>query len=486
MYSSGKTGEGASLLKYHITSICAVFIICAATTLLSLLLKQAGVDRQNLLMVSLVGVLLSTVITRGYLYGILTSVFCIFCYNFFFTEPVHTFAISNQQDVLLLLFFSIAAVICGVMASKFTRQTILANENAQTAQQMYETTESFLNLTGAEHIVDYALKCLYETTCCPCMITLEGNRFESVPAASCIPRDTDPALFADGVSFPIKSVSTTFGLVHFPAGTVFSSKTKTLVGSTVYQTALVLDREYIYLEREQIRLDMESEHLKSTLLRSISHDLRTPLTEISGASSLIAEKIDTLSRDEICKFVTDINTEAEWLTMTVQNILNMTRISDGRLSIQQEIESMDDLISQVATRLPASYDSSRLSIRLPASIVLVHADGNLFVQVLLNLVDNAFKHSGTDSRITLSGSYENGSAIFTVADDGFGIEPSILPHIFKSFVTLPVRNSDNRRGVGLGLSICKAIVTAHGGTITAANQPQGGAIFTITVPGDIA
>ena len=473
-------------IKYHVTGILAVIIICVATTMLSLLLKRMGVDKENLLMVSLVGVLISTVITRGYFYGILTSVMSIFCFNFFFTDPVHTFAISDKQDFLLLLFFSIAAVISGLMSSKFQNQTIIARENEQTAQLMYEITESFLNLTGVEHIVNHTLKYLYQITDSPCCISLDGNRFLKAPAMTCIPQDSDKELFCNGIVYPIKGLTAEIGTVTFPASSVFTAKTEKIMRSTIYQMALVLDREYIYLEREQIRLDMESEHLKSTLLRSISHDLRTPLTEISGAGNLIADNIDVLTREEIHKFITDINIEAEWLTMTVQNILNMTRISDGRLDIQQEYESMDDLITQTITRLPASYDHSRLHTELPDKIILVYVDGNLIVQVLLNLLDNAYKHSGTDSRITLRGSFEGGFACFTVSDNGCGIASSILPNIFDGFVTMQTTTSDNRRGVGLGLSICKAIINAHGGTITAENLPGGGACFKILLPGNIA
>lgn len=437
-------------------------------------------------MVSLVGVLLSTVITRGYFYGILTSILSIFSFNFFFTEPIHTFAISDKQDILLLLFFSIAAVISGLMSSKFQNQTIIARENEHTAQLMYEITESFLNLTGVEHIITHTLKYLYQITDCPCRILLDGNRFPDTPSSGCIPEGTEKTLFTNGIVYPIKGLTAEIGTVTFPASVHFSTKTEKILRSTIYQMALVLDREYIYLEREQIRLDMESEHLKSTLLRSISHDLRTPLTEISGAGNLIAENIETLSKEEIYKFITDINTEAEWLTMTVQNILNMTRISDGRLDIREEYESMDDLISQTVTRLPASYDHSRLHIQLPDKIILLHVDGNLIVQVLLNLIDNAYKHSGEDSHITLSGSYKQGLACFQVSDDGCGIAPSILPNVFEGFVTLQTTSSDNRRGVGLGLSICKAIIQAHGGTITAENLPEYGACFTILLPGNIA
>ncbi|MCI5873314.1 MAG: ATP-binding protein [Clostridiales bacterium] len=478
--------ERVAVLKYHTTSILAVILICIVTTTLSLLLKRVGIDKENLLMVSLVGVLLSTVITRGYFYGILTSVLSIFSFNFFFTDPVHTFAISDKQDILLLLFFSIAAVISGLMSSKFQNQTIIARENEQTAQLMYEITESFLNLTGVENITSHTLKYLYQIADCPCRILLDGNRFPGTPSSGCIPPDTDLGLFENGIIYPIKGLTAEIGTVTFPATASFTAKTEKILRSTIYQMALVLDREYIYLEREQIRLDMESEHLKSTLLRSISHDLRTPLTEISGAGNLIADNIDVLTKEEIYKFITDINTETEWLTMTVQNILNMTRISDGRLDIHEEYESMDDLISQTVTRLPASYDHGRLHIQLPDKIILLHVDGNLIVQVLLNLIDNAYKHSGTNSQITLAGSYRDGMAHFTVSDDGCGIAPSILPNIFEGFVTMQTTSSDNRRGVGLGLSICKAIVQAHGGTITAENLPERGACFTILLPGNIA
>lgn len=472
-------------IKYNITSTFSVVIICFLTTMLSIFLKNIGINKENLLMVSLVGVLISTVITRGFIYGILTSILSIFCFNFFFTEPLHTFAISNEQDLLLLLFFSIAAIISGLMSSKFQHQTIIARENEQTAQLMYEITESFLNLTGVEHIVNHTLKYLYQITNTPCCISLDSNQFFKVPPCISIPENTDGSIFIGGLVFPIKGLTKQIGTITFPSSSVFTAKTEKIVRSTIYQMALVLDREYIYLEREQIRLDMESEHLKSTLLRSISHDLRTPLTEISGAGNLIADNIDFLSKDEIYKFITDINIETEWLTMTVQNILNMTRISDGRLDIQQEYESVDDLISQTITRLPASYDRSRLHTELPDKIVLVHVDGNLIVQVLLNLLDNAYKHSGNNSSILLKGTYCDGFAYFSVSDDGYGISDTILPNIFDGFVTMATSSSDNRRGVGLGLSICKAIIQAHNGTITATNLPEQGACFTICLRGNI-
>lgn len=482
----------ADTVKYNILCLLTVLIICTVATVFSILLHKAGISRVNLLMFMLVGVLITTVITRGYIYGILTSVISIFSFNYFFTEPYHTFAITDRQDLLLLLFFSIAAIISGLMSSNAQQQKMRARDNAHNSQLMYEVTESFFNLTGVDNIIHHTLKYLYDTTGSSCMVKLDNTRnlpenIRSIYFTDDIDNVTQKsANMFIGNSYTINGVKSKLGTVVFENNIPFDTETDRLIRTIVNQTGLSLDREYIYYERERILLAMESEHFKTTLLRSISHDIRTPLTEISGAGNVILENIDTLSRDELAKLISDINTEADWLVMTVQNILNMTRLSEGKMSLALEYEAADDLITQAASRLPASYDRSRLKITMPEQIMLVKVDGNLFVQMLVNLLDNAYKHSGEHSMINFGCRYLSGNAVFTVADNGCGISSNIIDHIFEGFTTQPASASDKGRGVGLGLSICQAIVKAHGGRITAANAPEGGAVFTVTMPCDLA
>jgi two-component system sensor histidine kinase KdpD len=447
-----------------------------------LFLNYIGIDKENLLMIFLVGVLISTVATKGYQYGFLTAIICVYLFNYFFTEPYHSFVITNQQDILLILFFLIAALICGMMSSKFQHQAEKAKHNEKTAQLMYEITESFLNLTGTENIVNNALKYIYEQTGYSCMVTLDKNKFEGCQTFFRIPNNDTEYDWASGYKLPIKGLMNQMGTITFQSAEPFSRDTGKVINTIVYQMALILDREYIYLEREKIKLAMKSEHLKSTLLRSISHDIRTPLTGIIGASNVIMEHINTLTDTEIQKLASDINEESAWLVMTVQNILDMTRISDGKLTITKEYESVDDLINQAVSRLPSFYDLNRLITSIPQNIFLVHVDGKLFVQVLVNLIDNAFKHSGDTSQITLTAYPEDEQMVFLVSDNGIGIDPSILGNIFNGFVTKPTHTADKGRGVGLGLSICKAIVTAHAGTIEASNNKSGGSSFKITMP----
>lgn len=469
-------------LHYHIFRIMIVFIICTIATSSSLLLNYWGVHKENLLMIFLIGVLISTVATRGYIYGFLSAIISVYLFNFFFTEPLYSLAISNKQDILLIIFFLIAALICGIMSSKFQHQTKIAKQNERTAQFMYEITESFLNLAGTENIANNALKCIYEKTGLSCVIKLDSNKFEGCKDFFHTPNSLSDFNNSFDYEMPIKGVSNQIGTIIFRSCEPFTEDTSKIINTIVYQMALILDREYIYLERQKIKLDMESEHLKSTLLRSISHDIRTPLTGIMGASNVIMEHINSLTNTEIQKLASDINEESSWLIMTVQNILDMTRITDGKFTINTNYESVDDLINQAVSRLPSFYDLTRLSISIPDDIFLVNVDGKLFVQVIINLIDNAFKHSGDNSQIMLSAYPENSLMVFQVSDNGYGIDPAILNDIFNGFITMPTHVADKGRGVGLGLSICKAIVIAHQGSILASNNEYGGSTFKITLP----
>ncbi|HQQ89932.1 MAG TPA: ATP-binding protein, partial [Oscillospiraceae bacterium] len=256
--------------------------------------------------------------------------------------------------------------------------------------------------------------------------------------------------------------------------------------AVVHQMAIVLDREFIYLEREKIRLAMEKEHLKTSLLRSLSHDIRTPLTAISGASGLIIDNYDSLSDEEVLELAKDIHEDSSMFMLTAQNILDMTRITDGRMEIKKNYEAADDLIGQAAAQTRTFLEGNELQVHLPEEILMVRVDGTLIVQVLVNLISNACKHAGGQVKIELSVYRSGGDVVFECADNGHGIDEGLLGTLFNDFVTLPRNMSDKGRGVGLGLSICKAIVEAHGGRITAENRASGGAVFQFYIPDEEA
>jgi two-component system sensor histidine kinase KdpD len=471
-------------LKMHLFCLGNVLLICAGSTLLSLFVYHIGVAKENVLMIFLLGVLLTTVFTKGYFYGLLSAVISVFLFNFFFTEPLHTMAIRDPQDMLLMVFFLIAASICGAMSSKFREQASIAKENQKTTQLMYEITESFLNLTGTENIVMNGIRFIHDHTKYDCCVRLDSGKFDTGNTEY---KSEGYEASEDDPVFPIQGLASVIGTlsVNRRPGKPSEEHTK-LFQAVVHQMAIVLDREFIYLEREKIRLAMEKEHLKTSLLRSLSHDIRTPLTAISGASGLIIDNYDSLSDEEVLELAKDIHEDSSMFMLTAQNILDMTRITDGRMEIKKNYEAADDLIGQAAAQTRTFLEGNELQVHLPEEILMVRVDGTLIVQVLVNLISNACKHAGGQVKIELSVYRSGGDVVFECADNGHGIDEGLLGTLFDDFVTLPRNMSDKGRGVGLGLSICKAIVEAHGGRITAENRASGGAVFRFYIPDEEA
>ncbi|MGD9568275.1 MAG: DUF4118 domain-containing protein [Sedimentibacter sp.] len=461
-------------LKYSLS----VIVICFLSTVLSIAMNKLGIGKENTLMVFIVGVLTVTIITRGYIFSAAAAIISVLLFNYFFTEPIHSLAISNTQDIILMVFFLTASLISSTMTSKLQYQTEVSKRNERTARNLYEITKGFFNVTGNENIILKGINYIKYYVGYDCYVKLNNEQkfysSEGMPDYESIKKEHIMLI-------PIKGVAKQRGEVYIVnVNSSLSYENDIIIKTIVHQMAIVLDREFIYEERQKIKIDMEGERLKSTLLRSISHDIRTPLTSIKGASELIRD--EKLEFDNIKKLASDIYDESTWLMKTVQNILDMTRISEGKLTVNKSYEAVDDIVNQALTLVPQLHASGRLHVSIPDEIVLVPVDGRLFVQVLVNLLDNAYKHSGENAQIYINVFVNDESIIFQVSDNGKGIEPSIIDNIFEGFVTHHINIADGSLGVGLGLTICKEIVKAHDGTITVENLKTGGALFKITLP----
>lgn len=235
-------------------------------------------------------------------------------------------------------------------------------------------------------------------------------------------------------------------------------------------------------EKERAALLAKNEQLRADLLRAISHDLRTPLTSISGnAANLLAndEKLDGEARQQI---FLDIYDDSIWLINLVENLLSITRIEDGRMNLRLSTELVGEVIEEALRHTHRKSCEHTIRVDLPDELLLARMDARLIVQVLINLVDNAIKYTPAGSTITVAARAQDGFAVLSVLDDGPGIAPDIRPHVFEMFYTGEHKVADSRRSLGLGLALCKAIVDAHGGTITLTDNPPHGCNFTFTVP----
>lgn len=451
-------------------------LIIAGTALASLALNQLGISKENILMLFIVGVLLVTAVTRGYVFGIVASLASVLIFNYFFTEPYHTFLISNANDIPLMLFFLIASVISSSVTARFQQQLTISQKNELTAKLLYEVSQRLLNVTGEANIIHRSIAFIKENTGYDSAVIIDetGQEYSSENIVS------DAG--GDCVYLPIMGLAKRLGTLKvYCRNSGLNIEQQWLVNTVAAQMGIALDREYVYNEREKIRVAMEKEHLKGNLLRSVSHDLRTPLTGIVGASSLILSSGKGLDYESVENLIKDINEQAVWLTNLVENILNMTRLDKGKLVINKQIEVVDDIIDEAISHVTGL--SGRPFIKnVPDGLIAIPMDGKMILQVLINLLTNAVIHTAKDCPVELTVKQERDFVVFTVEDGGAGIDPSIKGDLFGAFVTSGKTGSDGRRGIGLGLAICKAVVEAHAGEITAGTSRLGGALFEFSLP----
>ncbi len=457
-------------------SAVITFMTLAGALLFSLILAELGVGKESIIMVFLLGILFVTILTKGYAYGLIGSVISVILLNFFFTEPRHTFVIYSSIDVLLLLFFLITAIVSGTVTSRLQKQMSVSHRNELTARLLYEVAEGFLHVTGKRNIIMRGIKYVYDNTGYASRVLLDDEDHTNL---------TEPSMdnVDEGLHFPIQSVVKQMGeLILFCGQEELTFQQELVVKTVATQLGTALDREESYREREEIRIAMERERLRSTLLRSVAHDLRTPLTALTGASALLADEFESLTPEEQRKLAIDISEEMIWLGNFVENILNMTRIGEGQLVLHKEEEVVDDVVNEAISHMSRILRNRHLEVSLPDEVIVLPMDGKLIVQVLINLLDNSVKHTPPDSATYLKVYINENEAVFEISDDGKGIDPSILDIMFEGFTTHKGSIVDGRRGMGLGLAICRAVIEAHGGSMHAENRPHGGARFVFTIP----
>jgi two-component system sensor histidine kinase KdpD len=246
--------------------------------------------------------------------------------------------------------------------------------------------------------------------------------------------------------------------------------------------ALALERQHLSDEQHQIMIETEKESMRSNLLRAISHDLRTPLTAISGASSAILENKYTMDEQTHDKLISDIKEDSQWLIRMVENLLSVTRINEAAANVSKTPQAVEEIVSESVRRVRSKFEGCNIKVKVPDDLLLVPMDATLIEQVIINLLENAIKHSGQSTIIDLIVKKSGDSAIFEVIDNGEGIPPGELTTIFDGFTTGKNRSSDSSRGMGIGLSICRSIIKAHNGKIEAKNKTEGGAVFRFILP----
>lgn len=230
---------------------------------------------------------------------------------------------------------------------------------------------------------------------------------------------------------------------------------------------------------EELKRENEKERMRANLLRAVSHDLRTPLTTIYGATSMLLDSGDAIDREKQIEILKGIKEDADWLNRIVENLLSVTRISEGKVKIIKTPTVLDELVDSVIVRFKKRYPHVNITVQIPDEIVVIPMDALLISQVLVNILENAVHHAKGMTELRFCVEVDENKAYFSIIDNGCGIEKDRLLNLFDGYGGEKDNSNDNRkRNAGIGLSVCASIIKAHGGFICAENQREGGAKFT--------
>ncbi|MGE4412130.1 MAG: DUF4118 domain-containing protein [Candidatus Caldatribacteriota bacterium] len=455
-------------------------------TLISLLIQHWGFTEVNFVLVYILSVLLTSRYTKGYTYGIVASVISMLSFNFFFTQPLYTFNVDDTTYIFTFVILLIVAIFTSALTSKLIYSKELANKREKQAQTLYEITAALAKTVGVTEVACVSVQCLSEFLKSDVMFILINRNDNTVkkiaPAVSgygIIMKDINlediKTITSNHYTFPITVREKCEGYICLPRELQgMNEETKFLLDSIIMQITIAIQREIITSEREAARAETERERFKSNLLRAISHDLRTPLTSITGAAEMLLQNLED---EENISLVQGIYEDSVWLIRLIENILSLTRIQEGRLAINVKPEAVEEIVAEAVDRISKYAPNYKISTSIPDKVLFIPMDGKLIIQVLINLMDNAIKHTIPSDEIKVSVRTNDNKAWFEVSDNGTGINPKDIPNLFDMFFVAPNSYIDAKHGIGLGLSICKAIVNFHGGEIYAENNKGKGSTF---------
>ena len=234
-------------------------------------------------------------------------------------------------------------------------------------------------------------------------------------------------------------------------------------------------------QQEKLKAEAEKERMRGNLLRAVSHDLRTPLTTIYGSCSAMIENFDEIPPERQLLLLKDIQSDAQWLNRMVENLLSVTRVDADKVRLTTHEVVLEELIDALLVKFHKHYPLQQVQVRIPEEFISIPMDPVLIEQVLMNLLENAVFHAKGMKNLSIRVELRENRAVFSVEDDGCGISEDRMGQLFTGLPDTERKMDSGRSNMGIGLSVCKTIIKAHGGELTAANRPQGGAVFTFAL-----
>ena len=498
--------------KFRWTDLMKVVLITAAATGISFCFYTLGLREANIITVYILGVLLTAIWTNGHLYGALASLLSVVSFNFFFTVPRFTLAANDPDYPVTFLIMLVASVISNTLATRVKKQARQSAQKAYYMELLINSNQKLQQGRDEQEIIQIAAEQVSALLDRPVLYALamkgqelsfqvspqsEANKQlsamtpEEKGVADWVIKNnkhagatTNTLSHAHNLYLSVRGNQEVMGVIgvpakYYPPLEVFE---KNLMISILNECGLILERRRLRDEKQKIALETQREKLRSNLLRAISHDLRTPLTSISGNAGVLMEKSIALTEEKKQEIYASIYDDSMWLVDLTENLLSITRIENGTMHLQMNAELIDDVLREAIAHVDRQAARHHIRVNLEDDLLMAKMDARLIVQVIINIVNNAIKYTPEGSHICISAEKEDRMVCIHIADDGPGISDEAKVHLFDMFYTAGIGKADSRRGLGLGLSLCQSIVEAHGGEIFVENNEPHGAIFSFTLP----
>lgn len=493
-----------------------VFIIItfiAFATIVSFYLKDLKIQESNIIMTYLLSVIIISYLIESYGMSFLAAFLSVLTFNYFFTEPYFSLATYRSEYPVTFIFMFAAASITSALTMKIRHEVKIAVQREKRSFLLYRISQRLLNVSketsvGTSVIEDFSKimhtvailsYCSPNGDLCEPYIYEDGTQVDVKWTLAAHQRTTMNEVYDRRMSkitmkkfrgdvnlfiVPVVGQSSTFGVLGFGLedAETLSNEKRELCVIIASLLAMALERDLFNEEKKNVAIQIESERLRSNLLRAISHDLRTPLAGILGTTSTLLENGKSLTESQKLELVNNTHDEVKWLIHTVENILNLTQLENSHAKLNIKQEFIEEIVAQAVTRTSKQLSKHTLELSMPTELIMVDLDGRLIEQVLINLLDNASKHTPPGTMVKLIVTYFDTSILVQVIDNGPGMSQQSLDHLFNRFYTSSKNIDSGRRGIGLGLEICRAIIEAHQGKISAYNNQDKGATFEFSLP----
>ncbi len=493
-----KKTNALSIIKDLAMSIGVIIVV----SLIGVFFSYLGFSEANIITLYILGVLITSIITSSKIAWGFSSVASVLIFNFLFTKPRFSLMAYGDGYPITFAIMFVASLITGSLASKMHNQTKQSSQAAYRTKILFDANRLLQRAGDDEDVLEITAEQLKKLLNREIAIFKRGKdalqtiaygldhlfQIEEVELKTATNILVNPSFDYKNTQtrcdyYPIKTQQRTYGVVAvYKSEKEIDSFENSIVLSLVGECALAIENLFNAKEKELAAVLAENEQLRANLLRAISHDLRTPLTAISGNASNLISNASSFDESTKLSIYNDIYYDSMWLINLVENLLSITRIEEGRMNINFTTELVDEVVAEAINHVHRCEDGQKIYVVHKDELLLAKMDTRLIIQVIINILDNAVKYTPLNSTITITTEKKNDKAVISIADNGAGIPDELKERVFDMFYTGANKVADSRRSIGLGLALCKSIIGVHNGEIFVKDNVPSGAIFTFTLP----